>query len=34
MYDYKLEHYRIQCLSVGEADLEIWAVGYDLYTLR
>ena len=25
---------RIQCLNVGEADLENWIVGYDLYTFR
>ena len=25
---------RIQCLNVGEADLEQWAVSYDLYTFR
>lgn len=25
---------RIQCLNVGEADLEQWTVGYDLYTFR
>ena len=25
---------RIQCLNVGEADLENWVVGYDLYTFR
>jgi hypothetical protein len=25
---------RIQCLNVGEADLEKWVVGYDLYTFR
>ena len=25
---------RIQCVNVGEADLENWVVGYDLYTFR
>jgi hypothetical protein len=25
---------RIQCLNVGEADLENWIVGYDLYTFK
>ena len=25
---------RIQCLNVGEADLEKWVVDYDLYTFR
>ena len=25
---------RIQCLNVGEADLEKWIVGYDMYTFR
>ena len=25
---------RIQCMNVGEVDLENWVVGYDLYTFR
>lgn len=25
---------RIQCLNVGEVDLDRWVVGYDLYTFR
>ncbi|MCP5123506.1 MAG: DUF3237 domain-containing protein [Pseudomonadales bacterium] len=25
---------RIQCHNVGEADLESWVVGYDLYTVK
>jgi hypothetical protein len=25
---------RIQCVNVGEVDLENWVVGYDLYTFR
>jgi hypothetical protein len=25
---------RIQCVNVGEVDLNSWVVGYDLYTFR